>query len=280
MEDHHHPQSQDPNSPTNGSDKSNSNTEPAVRSRWTPKPEQILILESIFNSGMVNPPKDETVRIRKLLEKFGPVGDANVFYWFQNRRSRSRRRQRQMQANLEVQQRNQAQVIGGTIQYESNNSTTSTQAMAAYLAAPAPFVCSPPPYNNLAGSSSSSSSSCGVLADHHDHHHGVDYNTNFFQVSGQMGFPQIEQSSPVTSALYPPDSSNMHFQSGFITVFINGVPTEVPKGIIDLKPMFGQDVILVHSSGVPLPTNEFGILMQSMQPGESYFLVSNPSITT
>ncbi|KAG5553765.1 hypothetical protein RHGRI_011598 [Rhododendron griersonianum] len=66
-----------------------------VRSRWTPKPEQILILESIFNSGMVNPPKDETVRIRKLLEKFGSVGDANVFYWFQNRRSRSRRRQRQ-----------------------------------------------------------------------------------------------------------------------------------------------------------------------------------------
>ncbi|KNA15126.1 hypothetical protein SOVF_100990 [Spinacia oleracea] len=71
-----------------------------VRSRWTPKPEQILILESIFNSGMVNPPKEETVRIRKLLEKFGAVGDANVFYWFQNRRSRSRRRQRQLQASL------------------------------------------------------------------------------------------------------------------------------------------------------------------------------------
>lgn len=69
-----------------------------VRSRWTPKPEQILILESIFNRGMVNPAKDETVRIRKLLEKFGAVGDANVFYWFQNRRSRSRRRQRQIQA--------------------------------------------------------------------------------------------------------------------------------------------------------------------------------------
>lgn len=80
-----------------GSHSQASQAEP-VRSRWTPKPEQILILESIFNSGMVNPPKDETVRIRKLLEKFGPVGDANVFYWFQNRRSRSRRRQRQIQA--------------------------------------------------------------------------------------------------------------------------------------------------------------------------------------
>ncbi|KAG6506522.1 hypothetical protein ZIOFF_031846 [Zingiber officinale] len=83
-------------------DRSNSSIAGAatVRTRWAPKPEQILILESIFNSGMVNPPKDETVRIRKLLEKFGAVGDANVFYWFQNRRSRSRirRRQRELQA--------------------------------------------------------------------------------------------------------------------------------------------------------------------------------------
>ncbi|TKY62836.1 WUSCHEL-related homeobox 12 [Spatholobus suberectus] len=84
-------QQQEAKGPRHGPEKSE-----AVRSRWTPKPEQILILESIFNSGMVNPPKDETVRIRKLLEKFGAVGDANVFYWFQNRRSRSRRRQRQM----------------------------------------------------------------------------------------------------------------------------------------------------------------------------------------
>jgi hypothetical protein len=68
-----------------------------ARSRWAPKPEQILILESIFNSGMVNPAKDDTARIRRLLERFGAVRDANVFYWFQNRRSRSRRRARQLQ---------------------------------------------------------------------------------------------------------------------------------------------------------------------------------------
>jgi hypothetical protein len=46
---------------------------------------------------MVNPAKDETARIRRLLERFGAVRDANVFYWFQNRRSRSRRRARQLQ---------------------------------------------------------------------------------------------------------------------------------------------------------------------------------------
>ncbi|KAF2306860.1 hypothetical protein GH714_022115 [Hevea brasiliensis] len=157
------------------------------------KPEQILILESIFNSGMVNPPKDETVRIRKLLEKFGSVGDANVFYWFQNRRSRSRRRQRQMQATLAEEQRNQqAQASGGAIQYEG--------------------------------------------------------------VSGGGGS---------TSSLL-----------GFITVFINGVATEVPRGPLDMKAMFGQDAVLVHSSGVPVPCNESGFLMQSLQHGESYFMVN------
>ncbi|MBA0632865.1 hypothetical protein Godav_001532 [Gossypium davidsonii] len=175
MEDH----GPDPNSPSHVSERS----EP-VRSRWTPKPEQILILESIFNSGMVNPSKDETVRIRKLLEKFGSVGDANVFYWFQNRRSRSRRRQRQLQASLAAgsEQRNnnpQAQAVygGGAIQYDSS-------------------------------------------------------------------------------------------------VFINGVPTEVPRGPLDVKAMFGEDVDLVHSSGVPIPINEFGFLLQTLQHGESYFLVT------
>lgn len=196
-----------PNSPTNGSDirnSSNNTTEPAVRSRWTPKPEQILILESIFNSGMVNPPKDETVRIRKLLEKFGSVGDANVFYWFQNRRSRSRRRQRQMQAQLNN--------VGGAIQYESTNSTTATSttpaaAMAGFGGGSAySFVSSASNTSYLMGGCSSSNS-CGVLGDDHGH-----VENNFFQFSGQMGIPEIEQNSAVTSVLYPPDSSNMHFQ--------------------------------------------------------------------
>ncbi|OEL36575.1 WUSCHEL-related homeobox 11 [Dichanthelium oligosanthes] len=59
-----------------------------------------------------------------------------------------------------------------------------------------------------------------------------------------------------------------------ITVFINGVATEVPRGPIDLRSMFGQDVMLVHSTGGLLPVNEYGILMQNLQMGESYFLVS------
>jgi len=37
--------------------------------------------------------------------------------------------------------------------------------------------------------------------------------------------------------------------------------------------MFGQDVMLVHSTGALLPVNDYGILTQSLQMGESYFLV-------
>lgn len=67
---------------------------PEPKPRWNPRPEQIRILESIFNSGMVNPPRDEIRRIRAQLQEYGQVGDANVFYWFQNRKSRTKHKLR------------------------------------------------------------------------------------------------------------------------------------------------------------------------------------------
>ncbi|PIN10431.1 hypothetical protein CDL12_16980 [Handroanthus impetiginosus] len=71
---------------------------PEPKPRWNPRPEQIRILESIFNSGMVNPPRDEIRKIRVQLQEYGQVGDANVFYWFQNRKSRSKHKQRQLKS--------------------------------------------------------------------------------------------------------------------------------------------------------------------------------------
>ncbi|GAB2301199.1 hypothetical protein Dimus_035233 [Dionaea muscipula] len=70
---------------------------PEPKPRWNPKPEQIRILEAIFNSGMVNPPRDEIRKIRAQLQQYGEVGDANVFYWFQNRKSRSKHKHRHLQ---------------------------------------------------------------------------------------------------------------------------------------------------------------------------------------
>jgi hypothetical protein len=43
---------------------------------------------------MVNPSRDEIRRIRLQLQEYGPVGDANVFYWFQNRKSRTKHKLR------------------------------------------------------------------------------------------------------------------------------------------------------------------------------------------
>ena len=51
---------------------------PDPKPRWNPRPEQIRILEAIFNSGMVNPPRDEIRKIRAQLQEYGQVGDANV----------------------------------------------------------------------------------------------------------------------------------------------------------------------------------------------------------
>lgn len=59
-----------------------------------------------------------------------------------------------------------------------------------------------------------------------------------------------------------------------ITVFINGVATEVGRGPVDMKAVFGGDFVLFHSSGVPVQVNEYGFLVQSLQHGESYFLVN------
>ncbi|KAJ8528913.1 hypothetical protein K7X08_030653 [Anisodus acutangulus] len=217
---------------------------------------------------MVNPPKDETVRIRKILEQFGAVGDANVFYWFQNRRSRSRRRQRQIQASLSA--ASDSTSGGGGEQSARSSSVSAIQFGPSSI-----YVPMGAPSNYLVlGSSSSSSSSCGGVG-------GVVGNANdgLFPFSGQLGLPEIEQNSSVTSILCSPtENANLHYQPGFITVFINGVATEVPRGPLDMKAIFGpEDLILYHSSGVPLPVNEYGFIVQSLQHGESYFLVSRPA---
>nr|WGM84175.1 WUSCHEL-related homeobox 11A [Dioscorea oppositifolia] len=254
-----HSQEHSSNSSSHGSNQQDRIPTEPVRSRWTPKPEQILILESIFNSGMVNPPKDETVRIRKLLEKFGAVGDANVFYWFQNRRSRSRRRQRQIQAGLAAAAAADPRTAGlpratsaGSPMYHESASSSRSSTSSSSSSGGAFLPCS----------STTTTSSSSLIGDD-----GAD---DLFSISRQMGFMDSNQ-NPM---FYPSDVSQLHYQSGPITVFINGMPSEVPRGPIDLRAMFGQDVMLVHSSGELVPVNDYGVVYQGLQMGESYYLVS------
>ncbi|XP_051151277.1 WUSCHEL-related homeobox 11-like [Andrographis paniculata] len=230
------------------------------RSRWAPKPEQILILESIFNGGMVNPPKEETVRIRRLLEKFGAVADANVFYWFQNRRSRLRRRQRQMQAAAGERWESQLPAAPGIAMYDC--------CMAAggggYSIADLDGLAYAAGSGLDPGSSSSFSFGPGTAADH---------------ASGEVlsfsGNPPAVQEFDQSLHFGNSEGSHLYdFHSEMaITVFINGIATEVGPGALDLRSMFGGDFMLYHSSGLPIEVNEFGLLVQALRHGESYFLV-------
>ncbi|OMO65243.1 hypothetical protein COLO4_31392 [Corchorus olitorius] len=190
---------------------------PEPKPRWNPKPEQIRILEAIFNSGMVNPPRDEIRKIRAQLQEYGQVGDANVFYWFQNRKSRSKHKLRNLQNSKQPPQQNQQ-----TLQ-------------------------TPPPITNIttltAPSSSSSSSS--------------------------------EKSSPNKSvgesgAVGPGGAARS-------TVFINDVAFEVAVGPFNVREAFGDDAILINSSGQPILTNEWGLTLHSLQHGGFYYLVRSLS---
>ncbi|RRT83937.1 hypothetical protein B296_00012548 [Ensete ventricosum] len=192
-------------------------------------------------------------RKHKTSKKFGSVGDANVFYWFQNRRSRSRRRQRQLQAAglaADPGAALHARQVGGAALYEPTSSGMSPNNSSGGVRL---FACS-------SSASSSSSSSSSLVGD--------DGGADDLFFSRQMA---VMESCQNPFMCYP-DVGPMNYQPGTITVFINGIPSEVPRGPVDLRAMFGQNVMLVHSSGELLPINEYGILLQSLQMGESYFL--------
>lgn len=46
------------------------------------------------------------------------------------------------------------------------------------------------------------------------------------------------------------------------------------SGPLDMKAMCGEELMLVHSSGVPVPIDEYGVSVPGLEHGESYFLVS------
>ncbi|KAM0882782.1 hypothetical protein ACQ4PT_032076 [Festuca glaucescens] len=109
---------------SSGIDQESGRTPGETKPRWNPRPEQIRILEGIFNSGVVNPPRDEIRRIRLRLQEYGHVADANVFYWFQNRKSRTKNKLRAAQAAAQGQQ---------------------PTGRAALTRAPAPYAAPAPP---------------------------------------------------------------------------------------------------------------------------------------
>ncbi|XP_075636017.1 WUSCHEL-related homeobox 1 [Castanea sativa] len=83
----------------------NFNTKPLASSRWSPTPEQILVLQELYQHGTRTPTADQIQQIAAYLRRFGKVEGKNVFYWFQNHKARERqKRRRELASHLQVQQ--------------------------------------------------------------------------------------------------------------------------------------------------------------------------------
>ncbi|KAI3732029.1 hypothetical protein L1987_63225 [Smallanthus sonchifolius] len=222
---------------SNGSNKSSPYTSgcdertPEPKPRWNPKPEQIRILESIFNSGLVNPPRDEIRRIRGRLQEYGQVGDANVFYWFQNRKSRSKHKNRHLQKpqNHPSQPLYGAAVMTPTNSSSSSSEKSSSKSIEFFLNSPTVSVNQQP--QTYLGEGGGSSTSL-------HQHHGEFFQEPFF-------FPVVQQKphAPTTTS----------FTQGFC----------FPGTMIDQENHLVNDDQTVVSSCGRLPTN----LMMNHQYG-------------
>ncbi|XP_027338139.1 WUSCHEL-related homeobox 9-like [Abrus precatorius] len=352
---------------------------PEPKPRWNPKPEQIRILEAIFNSGMVNPPRDEIRKIRAQLQEYGQVGDANVFYWFQNRKSRSKHKLRHLQNsknhNPETQQNpvsipqitapssssssseksppkemiptkvfsigfsNVTDMVPNSPTNSVNQTYFQTQNETTLLSpAPPPatsavaeayfFPVQHHGHGVVLPSAVTSQGFCFselsnvVQAQSHGQHnvgpctslllseiisHGAaaskkdldqDKSLKIMHQPSQLNFcVSHTTTAPTTATVVPPITATTttvpspviaHVLQGVgdpavtprSTVFINDMAFEVAVGPFNVREAFGDDAVLIHATGQPVLTNQWGITLQSLQHGACYYLrVSDFAVT-
>ncbi|CAN6339289.1 unnamed protein product [Urochloa humidicola] len=113
--------------------------------RWCPTPEQLMILEEMYRSGVRTPNAAEIQQITAHLAYYGRIEGKNVFYWFQNHKARERQRLRRRLCARHQQQYAQQQ-----------------QQPAAAVA---------PPPSPAGGSSATAAVHPAVTQLHHHHHH-------------------------------------------------------------------------------------------------------------
>lgn len=338
---------------------------PEPKPRWNPKPEQIRILEAIFNSGMVNPPRDEIRKIRMQLQEYGQVGDANVFYWFQNRKSRTKHKLRHLQnsknQNNEPQQQNNivslpqttppsssssssdkssskelVQSNGFSFGFSNVNDTVPNSPTASvnqtyfqplnnndttnFLLPPATEHFSYPMHNNAQGVAAdnvattlgfsfsefsnnmmqsqvqcqqSAGSGTGFFLNE-VMNHGIsskkdqdqDKTLKIMNHQPQLNFsltstpttavPSIPTTPPF-SIPYPiaqlQGVGEAPADRARCTVFINDFAFEVAFGPFNVRQAFGDEAMLIQSTGHPVPTDEWGVTLQTLQHGAYYYLI-------
>lgn len=82
----------------------------AGSSRWSPTPEQLMILEELYRSGIRTPSASQIQHITTHLCFYGRIEGKNVFYWFQNHKARDRQKlRRKLNKQLQLQQLQQQQ---------------------------------------------------------------------------------------------------------------------------------------------------------------------------
>ncbi|XP_004485856.1 WUSCHEL-related homeobox 9-like isoform X1 [Cicer arietinum] len=358
---------------------------PEPKPRWNPKPEQIRILEAIFNSGMVNPPRDEIRKIRAQLQEYGQVGDANVFYWFQNRKSRSKHKLRHLQnqnssknqqniLNQEppTQQQNPNPISSSLPQITPPSSSSSsseksppkeiipskvfslgfsnindvvpnsptTSVNQTYLHSQnETTLLPPPPQQQQVASATNETNFFFPMQQHgqgivlpnnvvtsqgfcfselsnmvHAQPHNTGHCTSFLLSeimnhganSSKKDQDQDNKSvkimhqiphfnfcfTPTTSTttVVPPTTSSTitvpspiishaqgHGETGVTAarsmVFINDVAFEVASGPFNVREAFGDEAVLIHATGQPVLTNQWGVTLQSLHHGACYYLI-------
>nr|XP_043625693.1 WUSCHEL-related homeobox 9-like [Erigeron canadensis] len=228
---HHHAPPATLKSYTSGNDERT----PEPKPRWNPKPEQIRILESIFNSGLVNPPRDEIRRIRARLQEYGQVGDANVFYWFQNRKSRSKHKNR----HLAKSQTNQTQsvatkAVAATTSSSSSSDKSSSKSIEFFLNSPTVSVNQPQTF--FAGGAHSQP--------HQQQHHG-----EFFQEPYFFPVGQTQQQAP------SPTSFTQGFCFSELGSMISSRENHHHQTVVSSSEMLLTDLMINHQYGNPSKNN-------------------------
>ncbi|CAH2053425.1 unnamed protein product [Thlaspi arvense] len=70
-----------------------------VSSRWNPTPDQLRVLEELYQQGTRTPSADHIQQITAQLRRYGKIEGKNVFYWFQNHKARERQKRRRQMEN-------------------------------------------------------------------------------------------------------------------------------------------------------------------------------------
>ncbi|KAK1270143.1 WUSCHEL-related homeobox 3 [Acorus gramineus] len=114
----------------------------APSTRWCPTPEQLMILEEMYRSGVRTPNATQIQQITAHLSYYGKIEGKNVFYWFQNHKARDRQKLRR---RLSRQEQHHAQAQDQQVQHHGLVEGSSSSSSSSHHHLQIPFQ-TPPTY--------------------------------------------------------------------------------------------------------------------------------------